>query len=99
MANYDLTNKANEDLNNIWDYTYDEWSEEQADKYYFELIDCCQFLADNPIFGRNYKEIENEIFGYLINKHIIFYQKITSENILIIRVLHSSIDLKNRING
>ena len=97
MANYDLTNKANEDLDKIWDHTYDEWSEEQADKYYFELIDCCQFLADNPNFGRNYEDIENELFGYLINKHIIFYQKITSENILIVRILHSSMDLKNRI--
>ncbi len=97
MAKYDLTNKANEDLDNIWNYSYEEWSEEQADKYYFELIDCCQFLADNPAFGKKYMEIENELIGYLINKHIIFYQKITSENILIVRVLHSSMDLKYRI--
>lgn len=97
MANYHLTNKANEDLDKIWDYTYEKWSEEQADKYYFELIDCCQFLADNPTFGRNYEEIENDLFGYLINKHIIFYQNITNENILILRFLHSNMDLKNRI--
>jgi len=27
MANYYLTNKAVDDLAQIWDYTFDEWSE------------------------------------------------------------------------
>ena len=97
MFNYDLTNKANEDLNGIWDYTFDEWSEEQADKYYYEILNCCQFIAENQDLGRNYNEIESSLFGYLINKHIIFYQKITQFDILVVRILHSSMDLKTRI--
>ena len=52
MFNYELTNKAIEDLNGIWNYTFDEWSEEQADKYYFEILDCCQFIAENQDLGR-----------------------------------------------
>lgn len=97
MSNYDLTNKANEDLDGIWNYTFDEWSEEQADKYYFEILNCCQFIAENQDLGRNYNEIESSLFGYLINKHIIFYQKITQFDILVVRILHSSMDLKTRI--
>lgn len=38
MANYHLTNKAVEDLTNIWEYTVDMWSEQQADNYYNTLI-------------------------------------------------------------
>jgi len=34
MANYYLTNKAVEDLSKIWYYTFDNWSEQQADKYF-----------------------------------------------------------------
>ena len=34
MKKYHLTKKAFEDLSDIWTYTYDNWSEEQADKYY-----------------------------------------------------------------
>ena len=97
MFRYDLTNKANEDLNSIWDYTFDEWSEEQADKYYFELLDCCQFLAENQDFGRNYKYIEKNLFGYVFNKPIIFYQKVSKNEILVARILHTSMDLKKRI--
>ena len=31
MAKYHFTNKAVEDLSGIWDYTYDIWSEKQAE--------------------------------------------------------------------
>lgn len=97
MADYELTKKANEDLDGIWGYTYEEWGETQADKYYFELVDCCQFLAENQNFGKNYKEIFETLFGYRINRHIIFYQRINSTKILIVRILHDAMDLKNRI--
>ena len=38
MASYLLTNKAVEDLTEIWHYTYYKWSEKQADKYYKMLL-------------------------------------------------------------
>lgn len=49
MAKYKLTNKAVEDLSKIWDYTFEVWSENQADKYYEILISTCQDIADNPV--------------------------------------------------
>ena len=41
MAKYKLTNKAVDDLTQIWNYTLDKWSESQADKYYYMLLDNC----------------------------------------------------------
>ena len=52
MAEYILTNKAFADLNEIWQYTLEHWSENQADKYYKMLLDSCQDIADNPGLGR-----------------------------------------------
>lgn len=97
MAKYFLSNKAVQDLSDIWNYTYDEWSETQADKYYQELINSCKIIADNPSIGRKYSEIDLGILGYLINKHIIFYRLLKANEIEVIRILHSSMDLKNRI--
>ena len=57
MASYTLTNKAVQDLSAIWEYTVDTWSEKQADKYYFMLLDTCQDLADGKVSGKNYPEI------------------------------------------
>ena len=97
MAKYIITNKAVEDLTEIWDYTYEIWSESQADKYYEELLENCQEIAKNQNYGKNYNEINSDIFGYKSGQHIIFYRKLNENKIEITRILHSRMDLKNRI--
>ncbi|MBG7612422.1 type II toxin-antitoxin system RelE/ParE family toxin [Polaribacter sp. BAL334] len=97
MANYYLTNKAVDDLTKIWEYTYEVWSENQADKYYTELLEACQILDENQDYGKNYEEISTEIFGYKSGQHLIFYRKQSEKEIEITRFLHSRMDLKNRI--
>ena len=42
MAKINFTKKAKIDLEEIWEYTYETWSEKQADKYYLEITDKCQ---------------------------------------------------------
>lgn len=49
MANYHLTHKAIEDLSNIWEYTVEVWSEQQADKYYNLIIDSFTRILENPL--------------------------------------------------
>ena len=97
MANYELTNKAVADLNGIWEYTLETWSENQADKYYDMLLDFCQDIADNPELGKNYDGIKLELFGIKANRHVIFYRKRIDQPIEITRILHERMDFKNRI--
>jgi toxin ParE1/3/4 len=98
MTKYQLTNKAVEDLANIWDYTFEEWSEVQADKYYNYLLDCFQNLADNPKLGRAYNEVTEYLLGYRATHHIVFFRKISFTTIGIVRILHARMDLKKRIS-
>ena len=97
MSKYHLTYKAVEDLSKIWDYTFEVWSENQADKYYFDLLSDCQKLAENQSLGRIYVEIDEVIFGFKSGQHIIFYSIANVEEIEVIRFLHSKMDLKNKI--
>lgn len=97
MVKYFLTNKAVDDLSKIWDYTYEVWSEDQADKYYYELLNDCQELAGNPTLGKNYDDINAMIFGYQSGQHLIFYRILNENEIEITRILHSRMDLKKRI--
>jgi toxin ParE1/3/4 len=97
MAKYYLTNKALDDLSKIWEYTYEVWSENQADKYYYELLGDCQELSENQALGKKYGEIEKEIFGFKSGQHIIFFRIRNANEIEITRILHSRMDLKNRI--
>ena len=98
MAKYRFTNKAVEDLADIWNYTFEVWSEIQADLYYEMLINSCLEIAKNPSIGKNYEEITKDLFGYRMNRHVIFYRVISKEIVEIIRILHGSMDLKNNIN-
>ena len=98
MSNYVLSNKAVEDLTNIWNYSFYAWSELQADKYYSLLIDCFQELADGQSKGKKFSEINDQILGKLIGQHIVFYRRLSKSKVEIVRILHSSMDLKNRIN-
>ena len=97
MANYSLTNKAVQDLSEIWNYTFDTWSENQADQYYQMLLDCCEDITENRVVGKNYEGIIESLLGIRAGKHIIFYHKITGKKVEIVRILHEQMDLKHRI--
>lgn len=97
MAEYKLTNKAVEDLSKIWDYTFEIWSEQQADKYYSELISICQEVAENPNLGKTYEEISKQLLGIKANRHIIFYRTLNEKYVEITRILHERMDLRRRI--
>jgi len=97
MPKYSLTKKAVEDLSEIWNYTFDYWSEHQADVYYQMLLENCREIANNPSLGKNYEEIVNRLFGHRAGRHIIFYRKVSANEVEIARILHEQMDLKNRI--
>lgn len=97
MANFYFTNKAVSDLTHIWDYTFDNWSERQADKYYNELVKTCDKISKNPDIGKKHFKIISDLYGIHVNRHIIFYRKVNAETVEITRILHEVMDLKNRL--
>ena len=97
MAKLRFTNQAISDLAQIWSYTFNNWSEKQADIYYRMLIESCTDLASNPESGKRYPEINNDLQGIKAGRHIIFYHSIESNEVEIIRILHEQMDLKRRL--
>lgn len=98
MATYKLTINAIEDLTGIWDYSVGKWSENQAEKYYNQLLEFCKSIAEKPSLGKHYPQVSEDLYGYLANLHIIFYNITGPNQILIIRILHSSMDLKSKLS-
>lgn len=97
MAKFRFTNKAVDDLSGIWNYTLETWSEKQADRYYEMLIGFCGDVANNPAIGKTYEDISEGLYGFIAGRHILFYRVILDDEIEIVRILHSSMDLKKRI--
>ena len=99
MADLLFSNKAVEDLTDIWNYTLETWSEAQADKYYASLVDSCRQISESPRpLGREYAEIMPGLFGCRTGKHIVFYRRVSAHAVEIVRILHERMDLERRMN-
>jgi len=90
-----FTKSAVKDLTSIWNYTFETWSEKQADYYYKSIIERCNHIVKNPQIGRHYPIIDQSLYGLKINKHIIFYRVLHQNEIEVERILHERMDLKS----
>lgn len=96
---YKISKEDLKDLESIWLYTYENWSAEQADRYYNLLIDEIEYLAEHPNAGKNYEHFRKGYFRSKVNFHFIFYKVSLKENELeIIRILHQQMDIDSRLN-
>jgi toxin ParE1/3/4 len=98
-VSYKISVQAAEDIENIWLYTFETWSAEQADRYINLIIDEIEYIATNPQSGRDYNHIRSNYRCSKVKSHLIFYRLIEMEgNIEIIRILHQQMDIENRLN-
>ncbi len=97
MVKYRLTNEAVKDLEEIWSYTKQKWSLEQADRYYNLIIDEIEFIASNPLLGRSIDYIAEGYRSTKVKSHVVFYKQQQDETILVVRILHQAMDSDNRI--
>lgn len=96
---YKVSKEAQIDIENIWLYTFDRWSIEQADRYFNLILDEIEYLAQNPTSGKDYSHIRKGYYRAKVKSHFIFYRIDLKENqIEIIRILHQQMDIENRLN-
>ncbi|WP_430230081.1 type II toxin-antitoxin system RelE/ParE family toxin [Nitrosomonas communis] len=88
--------QAEDDLAEIWRYSFETWGEAQADRYYDALVQGIDLLAKNPDIGTTCDDIREGYRRFKIERHVIFY-KITSEILTIVRVLHERMDIEQYI--
>ena len=89
---YILSEIADKDLEDIFDYTFDEFGFDQAEKYLLEIEEIFQNLIANPQIGKKRDEIKQDLYSFPKDNHIIFY-RILDNHIRIVRVLHGSQDI------
>lgn len=96
--NYKISKQAEIDLEDIWLYTFENWSLEQADYYLDLLIDEIEYIAENPKSGQDYHEVRKGYFRSRVNSHFIFYRiNVKEETVEIIRILHQQMDIESHI--
>jgi toxin ParE1/3/4 len=84
------------DLEEIWLYTLETWSAEQADRYHDLLMKEVEFLSRKPNWGKNIGDLRAGYFSSKVKSHFIFY-KFSSSELEIVRILHENMDIPNRL--
>ena len=92
----EIREEAYLDLENIWNYTLETWSLRQADKYYNDIIEAIEFLCTEPKSGKSAEHLRKGYRFFKVNSHLIFYMT-TDFELDVIRILHSQMDIPNRI--
>lgn len=97
MASYRLRTLAHQDLEAIWEYTFEQWGLEQAERYFTALFTCFDDLANNPGMGQLRDELLPRVRSFPQGRHLVFYETVP-EGIEIIGVVHQSADVENHLN-
>jgi toxin ParE1/3/4 len=98
--NYKISILAAKDMEDIWLYTFENWSKQQADRYINLIVDEIEFLSNNPKFGKNFSHIRSNYHCSKVKSHLIFYRLVEKQNTIeIIRVLHQRMDISSQLNG
>lgn len=96
---YKVSSEAAVDLENIWLYTVETWSEEQANRYLDLIFDEVEYLCLKPQSGIDFSLIRKGYFRSRVKSHFIFYKLNKKQNELeVIRILHQQMDIDNHLN-
>jgi len=91
-ARYTLRQLAENDLEQIWLYTLQEWGIGQADKYIRTMISRFEWLSENSQMGKRRKDIKPGYYSFPEGSHVIFYT-LTGYGIDIIGIPHQRMDV------
>ena len=97
MSQYVISEKAVEDINNIWIYTAENWSVAQADRYYNLIYDEIEYIVNNFDMARDFGEIRKSYKCSKVKSHLIFFKIDKMNEIEVVRVLHEKMDIEIRL--
>ena len=93
---YRLRPKAENDLENIYAYSYKTFGLTKAEHYIRDISTAFQQLAEDSDLGRDMSLIRKGIQVYPVNSHVVFF-KPASFGIIIIRVRHKSMHYSSHL--
>lgn len=98
MPVYEFTQTAEADLNDIVDFTLEQWGIQKTHQYIAGLEEMGQTLADNPDIGLNRDNLLDGLCSFPYESHVLYYFR-QSHGISIIRVLHKTMEPERHIES
>ena len=97
MKKYRISRQALEDIDNIWLYTLQNWSVNQANRYYRLIYQEIEYILEDFDSGKDIARIKSGYRQARVKSHLIIYKKADDNVLEIVRVLHQAMDIPNRL--
>lgn len=97
MELFHLSKEAKNDLRSIALFTENRWGRTQRNLYIKQLDDAFFMLAQNPNLGISCDYIRDGYRKFPQGSHLIFYKQSLKSTILIVRILHKSMDYESQL--
>jgi toxin ParE1/3/4 len=94
MPPFLLTAAALSDIIDIGRFTAKKWGKRQRNKYLKQFDDAFNLLARQPEIGRDADDLRLGYKKFSQGSHTIFYRVGTESKIVVVRILHNSMDVE-----
>lgn len=92
-----LTEKAQEDLRSIAQYSAKRWGNRQKNLYISNIKKRIEWLAHSPQLAKRRFDIQDDIYSFPEGDHVIFFTT-REECIIIIGILHNRMDVASHLH-
>ena len=93
---YRISESAIKDLDGIWEYTFLNWSKEQADRYHRLIMNEIEFVSENTTSGKSMEHVKEGYLVVYVKSHMIFFKR-NKGIVEIIRILHQKMDIESNL--
>lgn len=93
-----LSPAASADLEEIWDYTYSRWDQDQAEAYVREIQRAVERVAGNPLIGRACDEARAGYRRHNVGSHSLYFRILADDVIHVVRILHQRMDVDQHLD-
>ena len=95
-AKYRISEIAIEDLDGIWEYTFINWSKEQADRYHSLIMSEIEFIAENISSEKPINHIKQGYIVSYVKSHMILFKR-NKGVVEIMMILHQKMDVESNL--
>lgn len=97
MSQFLLTQEARSDLKHIARFTQKRWGRAKRNQYLKSMDDVFHLLAEQPSLGATCDDVLPGYRRFPQGSHVVFYQVASAGDVLIVRILHRSMDVQEHL--
>ena len=89
MSKYVIFKPANETLDEVWRYSFDNWGQKKAEEYIEGLFATMQKAASREILWRGLRE-QTHLDAYFVKyqRHYLFFRELEDDLIGVVSIIH-----------